>query len=334
MLGNLAIDIGSHETKVLGLSQKGGLYAVKYFREEPAGEDSKSISEKVDSLTGLAKETRLKNPTIVMAESVSEVVMREITLQNIPSSDNALEGEISSALASVLPFSLEQVYFDYVKKVGDTFLVAACRKELSDYKTQILAKLWGNGKYKSVIDIDAYAYGRLLTSVYQSELQENNAVLLVDIGFKNSRFYVFSQEGLLFNRIQQIGGEQVSYAIVDVMNTDKQHAEKIKLEGRFTDEITEKVVLPYAQQLNEQISLVKDFYEASRRTEHSISRVVLCGGGACLDGLLKQLKKSSVLSTELIDLSSIVRVESIPSADVNTFLSKYALAFSLLVEGV
>ena len=254
---------------------------------------------------------------VVLHVNTGDVIMREV---NVDASlrGNELEGAIELELNDAIPFGMDQVYFDFdeVPSKKGTRLAVVVRRDVADEKTALLNNLPKTFS-KPQVDVDAFAFTRVLKYVSKSDVGKNDRIMLIDIGFSRSRFYVCKGSELLFSREQQIGGNTVNEIIMDVFDIDAESAENRKIGHSFGDEYKDLVLTPYVQTFTEQLHLALDFYEANNVTENPepIKVIYLTGGGARLSGFVDALgcckRISQYQIAESRSLHQIVRISAL-----------------------
>lgn len=332
----LAVDIGEYGIKALdGRWQNAASFvnnSSDYSRI--ATEDGVTESEALSFTTRqLLKGFKMKGKDVYTSIPLSEVILREITIgDDIGKVD--VEGALEIDLGDALPFSTDQVYFDYVqdKNSKNKYLVAASRRDLIDGKTNNIKNADRNIS-NLFVDIDAFAYGRLVSQLHADILRSDRAIMLVDVGHKKSKFYIFGSEGLIYNREQQIGGYHITEAISEVYDISFTDAENRKHGRSHDDNFKEIVTMPFAQSFAEQLNLVVDFYQASAKADKQISKVEFVGGGACLKGFLEALSTHINIPISLLDLSPVWKKEVYKDDEWLHFCAQYAQCIALLAEG-
>lgn len=279
-----------------------------------------------------------KKSEIYTVTSLSDVIMREVNVTD-DLTEYEQEAAIEVELSETLPFSLDQVYFDFKEiKSGNLdnsdqrYLVAASRRDSIDSLTADILSFDKNAN-EIKVDIDAYALGRLINAIYYEPLQ-TELILLVDIAHERSRYYFYNNQGLLFNREQQIGGKYATESIAEIYDLSFEDAQLLKHRDEHDAEFTQLVVKPFSAAFSEQLNLVIDFFDASGKADKEISKIVLMGGGSCLNGFVEELQSLTNKVVEMLDLS-VVWPDARPTNDDWKFFSaNYALAVSLLTEEV
>lgn len=339
-VNKLGIDAGHYSVKsVAGIWKNSAHFSGKIGNICARNNENDDLT--VSALHQSIKPVYGKCTAVFTAVGLSDTILREI---DVPAElgDYEVEGAIEIELGDTLPFSLDQVYFDYCEVIPSDFdsfpqdksryLVAASRKDAVDRLTAEIQS-FDKKKLSISVDVDAYAYSRLVNLLYSSEL-DSKVILLVDVGHQNTRFYFYDDQGLIFHRDQQTGGKLVTESIAEIYDLDQDASEKLKHLPEHDDDFYELVLTPFVQSFMEQIGLALDFFEASRKSEKSVGKIVFTGGGICLDGFYKALESRLDHKSEIIDLSVVLSNELMKDRDFLSFSANYALALALLLVGV
>lgn len=333
----IGIDIGQYSLKVARIKQSARNITANSLTydvipvEVREGRDKEALSNMI--MTAL-KKLKIAKGQPVLHVNLGDVILRNIEIEG-KLSGSVLENAIELALTPSLPFGIDQVYYDFDTKPNEKgeYTVAAVRRDVADNKVALLKDLPKNFSLAEV-DVDAFAFGRLMEYIAKKEGAVAGAAMVIDIGYNRSRFYIYKDGRLIFNREQQIGGKQVNDNIVDNFDISEEVAETRKLTRDFpSDQYEDLVLAPYAHTFVEQLNLVMDFYEASPFGKQSVDVVYLTGGGSRLSGLLEQLRTNSSLNIKLMDLSSYIKLdgssrgEAVLQSGIN-----HALAIGLAIE--
>lgn len=338
MLGSsdlVGIDIGKYAIKLARVKKSGKSFICNFLAYEPIPEEirSRNDSEALKKLlANLIKHYKLGKSQMVIHLHAGDVIMREVHVDASFRGD-ALEGAVELDLGPALPFGIEQVYFDFTEQPDEdgNRLAVAARRDLVDPRTALFSSV-GKSLPTVQVDVDVFAFERLVESLGSSGEIPESTILIADIGLTRCRFMVYQNARYVFHREQQIGGQQVNEIIADIYDFDLETAEERKLTQELGSEYEEIVLTPYVHSLAEQINLASDFYEASGPTSTPIEKVYLVGGGANLAGL--ELALQDVLDTpvSILDLSSHVKLQSGQPSVLKRGLNN-ALAIGLAMEG-
>ena len=317
MLGKpeiIGVDIGQYSIKVAKVKQSGRAFTANHLAYEVIPPEVRLQRDRVTlskHVARLLKSQGVNKGQVVLHVNTGDVIMREV---NVASSlrGNELEGAIELELNDAIPFGMDQVYFDFDEtpnKKG-TRLAVVVRRDVADDKTALLNNLPKTFS-KPQVDVDAFAFTRVLKYASKGDVGKNDRIMLIDIGFSRSRFYVCKGDELLFSREQQIGGNTVNEIIMDVFDIDSESAENRKIAHSFGDEYKDLVLTPYVQTFSEQLHLALDFYEANNLTENPepIKIIYLTGGGARLTGFVDALGDANAAQTiRLLNLAPYIKL--------------------------
>ncbi|UJF25109.1 pilus assembly protein PilM [Suttonella sp. R2A3] len=335
---DVAIDIGQYAVKLIELKKNSGTYVVSTYRASRLNrsEVHNEVGAIQQAVSNVAGQYNFSKRSAITHIPLGDTITRKIDIE--PSlSDYDTDGSIEVELGEVLPFTLDQVYYDYHMLDNEGhYLAVAARRDIVNQRVDAITQ---TGKYTKrsqpqiEVDVDAYAYGRLVSQIYSRHFADNEIIVLVDIGSKKSRFYFYDATGLIFHREQQIGGQQVTDSIMDIYSLSEQEAEERKVHQSVGEEFTDLVLTPYANSFAEQVNLVFDFFDASKKTDAPIAKVALCGGGACLKGLRKALNAQVEYPIGDLDLSEVVINKHADDQDWANAMLQFALPVALLCEG-
>lgn len=336
MLGTpelFGVDIGQYAIKIARVKSSGKGFAATHLGYEIIPDEVRANRDKATLakivVTAIKKHKMTKGQPVIHVNA-GDTILRRLELDPaLRGSD--LEGAVELELSDSLPFPLDQVYIDYDEKPDGEGkrLAVAGRRDIIDGRTDLLAGLGKN--YAPVqVDVDALAFARVLESL---GMLGSTPVMLVDIGFARSRFYVFKGTDLIYNREQQVGGNHVNEIIRDVFDIDAAQAETRKLTQSFGEEYHDLVLMPYVNMFAEQMSLALDFYEANNTGALDIHNIYLTGGGAVLKDFLPLLRENIGRPLELLNFSGNIRGKYHDfDASINTGMH-HTLAIGLAMEG-
>ena len=336
MLGTaeiFGVDIGQYAIKIARVKAGGRGFTVNHLAYEVIPDEirlnkDKSTLSKI--VTTAIKKHKMAKGQPVIHINAGDAILRKMELDSsLRGAD--LEGAVELELADSLPFPLDQVYLDFDEKpdADGKRLAVAGRRDLIDQKVELLAGL-GKNYATPEVDVDVFAFARTLEGL---GLLGNAAIMLVDIGYARSRFYVYRGDELIFNREQQVGGNHVNEIIRDVFDIDATQAETRKLTQGFGHEYHDLVLLPYVNMFAEQMNLALDFYEANNTASNDIQRIFLTGGGAALKDFPAMLREHIGRQIELLNFSGNIKGRQHDAeASVMTGLH-HALAVGLAMEG-
>lgn len=336
MLGTpeiFGVDIGQYSIKIARVKSSGKSFTANYLGYDIIPDEVRESRDKATLakivVTAIKKHKMSKGQPVIHINA-GDTIMRRVELD--PSLRGAdLEGAVELELSDSLPFPLDQVYLDYDEKVDadGKRLTVAGRRDIIDAKTNLLSGL-GKNYAPTHVDVDAFAFARTMESL---GLLTQQPVMLVDVGFARSRFYVFHGTELIYNREQQVGGNHVNEIIRDVFDIDAVQAETRKLTQSFGDEYHDLVLLPYVNMFAEQMSLALDFYEANNTNSYQIYNIYFTGGGSALKDFIPLLREHINQPIELLNFAGNIKSkQNDGDTSINTGVH-HALAIGLAMEG-
>lgn len=334
MLGSvdyIGIDIGQYAIKIAkvksGKNFSATLLAYEVITDENRDKDS------LKKLIGLMlKRLKITKGQPVIHINIGEAILRDVYVQEGTTKEN-LEGAIQLELTPAIPFQMDQVYFDFDEKpnADGSNKVVAARRDIVDQKIALLAE-----RAKTLnapeIDVDVFAFERLIDALQRGKLIQDQTIALLDIGHNQSRFMIYQNREYAFGRDLQIGGKQVDEIIRDVYDISLADAQTRKLSQNLGQEYHNLVLTPYLNSFAEQINLATDFYAASSDQASQVECIYLTGGGAQLQGLVEGLRNLITVPLNLLDLSSQVKLNSGVESSLQNGLS-HGLAIGLAMEG-
>lgn len=336
MLGTpelFGVDIGQYAIKIARIKSGGKGFTATHLGYEVIPDEVRANKDKATLakivVTAIKKHKMSKGQPVIHI-AAGDTILRRLELE--PSlRGTELEGAVELELSESLPFPLDQVYLDYDEKPNaeGKRLAVAGRRDLIDSKTELLSGL-GKTYVAPQVDVDIFAFARILESL---GALGGSPVMLVDIGFSRSRFYVYRGTDLIYNREQQVGGNHVNEIIRDVFDIDAAQAETRKLTQSFGEEYHDLVLVPYVNMFAEQMNLALDFYEANNTDTLDLQKIYLTGGGAVLKDFLPLLRENIGRSIELLEFSGNIKGKQHGAdASVNAGMH-HALAIGLAMEG-
>lgn len=306
------IDISDLSVKIAKLEKTGGsLVLTSYGREEiPPGIIKNGEIKNGDALVQVigkaiegVKGLSLRTLYCVVSLPETESFIRVIQMPKMKESElgEALKWEIENHI----PLSSDEVYFDWQlieDKANVDFsnvLVGALKKSLADSYLAVLKKA---GLRPAVFEIESIATARALVENENSP----NPIMIIDLGAKRSSFIIFSGQAVHFTSSLPLSNESLIDIIAQKLAVDKIKARDLKFRVGLDREKEEgrvfNAMLPGLVELIDQIKKYNDFYITHRlpgSQQKSLSKIILCGGGANLFGLAEFLEKELKMPVEI-----------------------------------
>lgn len=353
----LAVDIGSHAIKVLGLKpEKGGLVVSLWghIPLDPAGEATPEEKKKRAGklLKDFLSSKKASGRRAATSVSGNAVIVRYVKLPFL--SKTELAKVLPTEAEPFIPFDIKEVQLschilgettEEGQKKIDAVLVAA-KRELIQERLDILL---GAGLSPVIIDVDSFAIENVHEKI--SAAQESpGAVLYLNIGHQVTNLSIV--EGGLTRVVRDIfiSGNTFTKAVQKALQCDPAKAEAAKkAHGLFaTPEEKEKALqegdreaLAVSQAL---IAVVRDMvaevhrsvdFYLSQGAERSIAQVSLCGGTANLKNLNLHLTAELKVPVQVINPLSFVHAPpEIPDDSISNFTVVAGLALRKMKDWV
>ncbi len=321
------IDIGLRTTKVVRGHYKGGTFHVTSFACHEHG--SGDIAGGWEGLTLRAKPTAAR-----IGLSGRDVNIRYVRVPRVP--DWQLRKLMHFEVAEIGDQSGAEVASDFnllpeLPEIEgeDVVLLAMARESLL---TEHLEGLKAHGG-----SLDAFSPASL--ALYNAWLRfgavQDETVLLADVGYDNMDVVIARGPDLLFARNMSGGSRLFDDAIAQRFSLQPAQAEKMKRElatlqpgasyASPNHERASRAILGASGQmlslLGSTVSFCKSQVKASGL---KLDRVLLCGGGAALDGLTSYLSAGMSVPVELFRPLRVIDVTALPPEEAD-LLQEYEL---------
>jgi type IV pilus assembly protein PilM len=268
--------------------------------------DVQLVAEAIKQLWSTAKFSSKK---VVLGVANQKVIVRQVDLPWMPA------GELRSSLAlhvqDFIPIPVEQAILDYhtleERSGGDgqrslrVLLVAAAR----DMVTSALDAVKAAGLRTTQVDLTPFAMVRSLGTVDATGAMgslQGSAEALIDVGAKVTNIIVHDNGAPRFVRVLLMGGDNVTEAISERMGVPFEQADAVKQQigmspnrgDVVSDHPAARVIEAAAGAFVEEVRGSLDYFLAQPGAAQ-LTRIVLSGGGARLDGLGQRLATATRL---------------------------------------
>lgn len=323
-MGLLNKNIVSFEPKIFGLDLSD--LSVKVFQLEREGkedrirsycsvdiahgniEDGEIINkEKVVSVIKEAIKKagpkKINTNKVICSLPESKVFLRIIT---IPKMSEEEAGEaIKWEMEANIPIPIDQAYFDWqfldldsgakegsakpISEKQNVLTVAVSKKIVDD----LMEVLGAAGLDVYGLEVESIASARSL--IGPKKEKESMTALIVDLGAQRTSFIIVTGEIPYFTSSIPFSSEIMDDAIAKSLNLGSQEAEKIKVSqgieySKGGNPVFDSVQ-PLLENLIQEIEKTMDFYGDLLKGSSGIEKIILCGGGANLKGLVPYLAK-------------------------------------------
>lgn len=306
----LGLDIGSSAIKLVQMKEKRGQYqlqkfGVKYLDPEVIVDGTvMDAGRVVAAIQELLQEGGIKAKNVAISISGHAVIVKKIALP--PMAEEELEGQVRLAAEQYIPFDVNEVSLDYHildanEQAEDgqqqmSVLLVAAKKEKVNELTELVK---GAGLVPLVLDVDAFAVGNMYDINYP--VSPDEIVTLVNIGASVMNVNILKGGASLFTRDISVGGNRYTEAIQRDLGVSYEDAEAAK-KGEGPASLDRDALTGLLDNLNAEVSseIARSVdYFRTTSADGEVARIVLCGGGAKVQGLVHQLSERMGVTVEL-----------------------------------
>ena len=286
---SLSIDISSSSIKLLELIRISNGYRVERVSiislpQDLSTQKKVSTTQIADAIKKAIKEsgTSLKQAVIAVAESAitSKIISLPASLTN-----DEIEEELIMTADQYLPFSLNDLYFDFdVQGINkhnheliDVLLVAS-RKENVDDRIKALSLA---GLNTTIVDVEPYAMKKAfsLLSIPFTGTNDTQTIAIVDIGSTITSLTILFDGNVIYTGSQNFGCKQLTDEIQRHYNLSYENASLAKKQGGLPNNYNETILYPFQKSLALKIQHALQSFSSSN-PHRSLDRIILSGGGA------------------------------------------------------
>ncbi|WP_299006365.1 type IV pilus assembly protein PilM [uncultured Shewanella sp.] len=339
----VGIDIGSHEVKAILLSKKEQDYHIIRHASIPLNKgvvvdrEVKDLKTLVEVLS-LIKRTLPKSIKFAAVAISGSAVINKVIEMDASLTEAEMEAQIELEAESLIPYPLNEISIDFelldneeIEEGNVDVLLSACRTDTIDSRVDALDDV--NLEVK-VVDIEGYALGRTYEFIKHQlpNEEEQNVTAMIDVGANMLTLAIVESGETVFVRSQDTGGEAYTQAIVSAYALPFDKAEKAKIVGELPESYREEVLGPFQMQLLQKIKHILQLYYTVS-TREGIDYIVLCGGGARIEGLVDRIKSDLNIETLIADpfLGNLV-ASPVMKKQLHLQMPKYMLALGLALR--
>ena len=313
----LAVDLGGRTTKAVQVTRRGQGYALGGYAVLDA-----PIFEKTISADMLAEHLKVVTQTLgpkprytTLTVGVNAALVRHADMPRLPVHDlrQVLKLNAKAYLQQDLPGYVFDCHLGApaqpprpAETAGSPklkVLVTGARKQLVDDYVE--------GARGAGLAVDCITPGLIApVNVFEKAMPEafaDEAVALVDLGFKNSSICIVQQGELILSRVVGIGGDRLTNGLAESLNVSYAEAEGIKIgmPGEVQSQL-EMLLVPLGRELRASI----DFFE--HQHDRPVTHVYLTGGSAQSDFIVQRLQQELMVECKLLNPTAFVQMELSP----------------------
>jgi type IV pilus assembly protein PilM len=295
-----AIDLGSHTLKAVQVQHKGGRFTLNNFaiQDLPIHEGALPPESLAEALAKVHQALGIRGKQVVLALGSADAILRLAELPLATAADmrtmlryNAktyLQQELSEHVFDCHVLPLCSGSNKETLKLG-----TKCRVVVGGVRAALIDELQTAARTARLV-ADAIVPGLIgpanAFELAQPERFGQDAVALVDIGFRHSSIAILLKGELALTRVVAIGGDRLTQGVAEALGTSYAEAEGIKLGLAHEVQSTITSLLsPLARELRASI----DFFEHQQDT--SVGEVFVSGGSACSEYILEIVQAEMVV---------------------------------------
>lgn len=318
----VAVDLGSRTSKAVRLQRRGQAFVLNGYAilDAPIFEKTLSPELLTEHLKTVNQALESKSKAISLTIGVSEALVRTVEMPVMPLDD--LRSVLKHSSRTYLQQDMSNYVFDcfvlgtsgpgangktepkaQAQGQKQKVLVAGARKQqVEDFVV---------GARNAGLAVDQLVPGLVgPVNTFERAMPDvfaNEAVALVDIGFKNSSICILEKGELALSRVVAIGGDRFTSDISESMKISYAEAEGIKI--GMPSEVQSQVeatLMPLGRELRASI----DFFEHQR--DQTVRQVFVSGGAARSDFMIELLQKELMAECKALNSVSFLQLELAP----------------------
>lgn len=298
-VATVGLDIGSHSIKLAKIDHHKGEYhldAVGMKELEPGIIENGDIKENeglIEAVTTLINQCDPSIVDVVISMSGHGMLSEKFNFKIDPNEN--VEEMILWEAGQRSPFDVEDITLDYKilrqlpeNNEMEVLLVAAKNIIMQNY----IDLLYEAGLRPLIVDVDAFAiYNCYSLESYADQNQETAALLNIGYSLTN---VTFIKDGLYHStRDIATAGDFFIQTLHKNMSISKEEAAEIikgNIDSSHDEELIQQTIEYALEELASGIDLAFSYFKTSEDTE-SISKIILSGGGAYIQGIEKFLEE-------------------------------------------
>lgn len=312
----LGLDIGTSAVRAVEITMtKAGPRIEKYVQIAlpPGAVNSGDVVQPdvvLDALKRLRVAGKFRTNRVAFGIANQRVVVRQVDLPWMPADE--LRAALVFQVQDLLPMPVEDAVLDYhpieeiVGEGGTRMLRAMLVAADAGMVERNLAVIRAAGLHTEVVDLTPFALLRAATLPSEETADNADNEAVVDVGASVTNIVIHSSGRPRFVRILGLGGESITESLAERLGIPRDDAEQRKcsvawrgdaLDAVMSEAPEARYVEAATSALVEEIRGSLDYYR-DQPSARPLTRVVLSGGGALLDGLEQQLTAATHLPVQ------------------------------------
>ena len=341
----IGIDVGTTSVKVLEFSKTGRSLVAERYGFEPLtpgviiDHKIRDIGEVAESLSRAIKKSGSKAKRGAVCIQSNNVISKVVS---IPAGmdEEELEGVVELEADRIVPYALDEVNIDFLR-MGDSsknpgeedVQIVVCRKNVVE---DISAVLESAAIEPAVVDVDTFTLNRVHSLVNQGLVGAGarRTGALIDFGSNASRFMVFHNNQMVYNRDTPFGGRQLIDSINQKYGMPHDEAMMALRKGDLPQSFKTEVLKPFVKTLVQEILRSLQFFYSSS-TYNSIDDLMITGGCAQIGNIEKIIENRIEVPTAILNPFASTRIGSkIDKERFRKEIPSLSIASGLALRGV
>lgn len=340
----IAIDLGGRHTKAVHVQNKGDrLSLLGYTIQDSPGEQSSfSVDVMAEHLKNVARALGDGTKAVVISLGVGDTVVRRAEMPPMPLNDMRQMLKLNSK--NYLQQDLPDHVFDcavIVARAADGTPDTA--KPATGQKQKLIV---GGAKQKLVEDVQAAVREAGLNpaqivpgligplNAFESSEPEafaNEAVALVDLGFRNTTISMLQRGEMIMHRIVNMGGDRITQGLADSLGISYAEAEGIKV--GMANEVG-SAIEPLVGTLGRELRAFIDFFE--HQQDVAVAQVFVSGGSARSELIVQALQLELLVPCKLWNPAKAFNISLSPeqTAEFEAVAPQLAAAVGAAISAV
>jgi len=340
----IAIDLGGRHTKAVHVQSKGDrLSLVGYtIQDSPSEQSSFSVDVLAEHLKNVSRALGDGTKTVVISLGVGETVVRRTEMPAMPLDDMRQMLKFNSK--NYLQQDLPDHVFDcsvIIARAADGSPDTA--KPVPGQKNKLIV---GGAKQQLVEDVHAAIREAGLNAAQivpgligplnafessEPEVFANEAVALVDLGFRNTTISVLQRSEMIMHRIVNMGGDRITQGLADALAISYAEAEGIKL--GMANEVG-SAIEPLVTILGRELRAFIDFFE--HQQDVAVGQIFVSGGSARSELIVQALQLELLVPCKIWNPAKSFNVSLPPeqTAEFESVAPQLAVAVGAAISAI
>jgi type IV pilus assembly protein PilM len=291
----VGLDISDYSLELLHLNKKGGVVAFSRQVLKPGVlvdgkvKNPRFFSESLTRLLKIAGFPPFQPKKGAVVKAVISLPSSAVyTLVFRLKSHRDLFREVKEKLEETFPFSLEEIYWDYLVCGKDSFgrIKIVCIAAQRDVVDALVYSLRANGIEPVALDVGMLAIERSLSP----QLPSKEKFGILDIGAYITTFDIFDEKGFVeFSTSIPYAGYSFQIELANFLKVPIEKAERMMIEQGFQKSPVKEILEKEIKKIVDEIKEATRHYQEVLKGE--IKKIILTGGSSSLPGIVSVFKK-------------------------------------------